>query len=289
DNLKKSVEHAKARPGWRLEHLSDSGSAYLVHEASGKMVRVSDHAVPQTREREMFGGTPPWAGNEAINHRTGDARREFDRIAKEIEDNHAESMAEANPPAKPDSSSEQKGTVTVKDGTAKDVGARRIEEARTLYGGMRRIAGWIFADDPATPALIHPTEDRVVLFSPKAGSGSSLLEARTRAQAFAQENPVASKPSTSPPGEMVVKDLRVQPQPGGSVPAATNQERANGEEAPQAERLLNAGTASRSGRRRSTRAWARARAGSSTWVPDLPSTWLSTSRPLLRRGWSKQV
>lgn len=54
---------------------------------------------------------------------------------------------------------------------------------------------------------------------------------------------LSPNPPAKPDGSNPQGTLTSSPQPGGNVPAATNQEPANGEEAPQAERLLNTGTA----------------------------------------------
>lgn len=81
DNLNVSIKHAAGRPGWEIDHRSDSGSAYMKHTASGEIVRLSDHGVPEDGSGRA--SRQPWSHD--LIARSGDVRAEFDRAASEVE------------------------------------------------------------------------------------------------------------------------------------------------------------------------------------------------------------
>ncbi len=74
--------------------------------------------------------------------------------------------------------------------------------------------GWLYTENNDGATLVHPTEDRYVMFSPKDNrSGTALQKARAEAQAYAQDNPVVRQ-EQKPSGELIVKPIR---QPAGKI------------------------------------------------------------------------
>lgn len=103
------VSEAVQRGGWKIDHESGSGSYYLMHEASGEIVRFSNHSVPQTAERDdnKSRGAVPWDGQEVIVGRRDGIRSvraikaAADSLAREmdkVERRHAEE-SETDPSA----------------------------------------------------------------------------------------------------------------------------------------------------------------------------------------------
>lgn len=75
------MQSVASRPGWSIEHQSESGSIYALHTATLTRVRLSDHYVPASPEREHNG--QPW--DYDLIHRHWRLEQEWSRVASLVE------------------------------------------------------------------------------------------------------------------------------------------------------------------------------------------------------------
>jgi len=75
------IQSIASRPGWSIEHQSESGSIYALHTATLTRVRLSDHYVPASPEREHNG--QPW--DYDLIHRHWRLEQEWSRVASLVE------------------------------------------------------------------------------------------------------------------------------------------------------------------------------------------------------------
>ena len=96
----REVAAAASRDGWEIDHVSDSGSAYLKHKESGEIIRIADHLVPETDPRRSL--RQPWSVDIAA--RFGLREKNVRDVQAAMDKIEADHRAEANPPESPESS-----------------------------------------------------------------------------------------------------------------------------------------------------------------------------------------
>lgn len=80
---KDTLAAISSRPGWTVDHLSDSGSIYAKHKATGKIIRISDHYVPD-HDNDGRSARAPWE-TEIVSRSSSLRRSQFEDAASTID------------------------------------------------------------------------------------------------------------------------------------------------------------------------------------------------------------